>query len=313
VGHRASGIDSVQTMADIGQKGSGMTDGVIYSAGWTLDDIDWSRFEPAKVDAGLLAAVKAASLVEYNAPDYVAYLKRVYQGAPESTIRSIEHWGEEEIQHGLALARWAEIADPSFDFNRAFARFRTQYRPPHFDGAYVSVRGSKRGEMIARCVVESGTSSFYSAIRDATSEPVLKEVAGRIAADEFRHYRLFYDILQGDTEPDLPRWRKLWVAVTRVRESDDDELACAYYCANVPPEREREAPYKRRTYARAYHATAMPLYRRHHIDKLVKMVVKPTGFDPAGRLSGFAGAALWRLLTARSAMIGGAKTGAPLR
>ncbi len=290
-----------------------MTDGVIYSAGWTLDDVDWSRFELAQVDPALLAAVKAAALVEYNAPDYVAYLKRVYLGAPDTTIRSIEHWGEEEIQHGLALARWAEIADPSFDFNRAFARFRTQYRPPHFDGADVSVRGSKRGEMIARCVVESGTSSFYSAIRDATAEPVLKEVAGRIAADEFRHYRLFYDILQGDTEPDLPRWRKLWVAVTRVRESDDDELACAYYCANVPAEREAATPYKRRTYARAYHATAMKLYRRHHIDKLVKMVVKPTGFDPSGRLSAFAGAALWRLLKTRAAMIGDAAAKAPTR
>jgi hypothetical protein len=299
-------------MTEISQE-SLMTDGVIYSAGWTLDDVDWSRFEPAKVNPALLAAVKAASLVEYNAPDYVAYLKRVYRGAPEATIRSIEHWGEEEIQHGLALARWAEIADPSFDFHRAFSRFRTQYRPPHFDSADRSIRGSRRGEMITRCVVESGTSSFYSAIRDATEEPVLKEVAGRIAADEFRHYRLFYDILQGDTEPDLPRWRKLWVAITRVRESDDDELACAYYCANVPPEREADTPYKRRTYARAYHATAMTLYRRHHIDKLVKMVVKPAGFDPSGRLSGFVGAALWRLLTTRAAMIGDPGARAPIR
>jgi rubrerythrin len=290
-----------------------MTDGVIYSAGWTLDDVDWARFEPDKVDDGLLAAVKAASLVEYNAPDYVAYLKRIYKGAPDSTIRSFEHWGEEEIQHGLALARWAELADPSFDFNRAFARFRTKYRPAHFDGADVSVRGSKRGEMIARCVVESGTSSFYSAIRDASDEPVLKEVAGWIAADEFRHYRLFYDILQSDPEPDLPRWRKLWVAVTRVKESDDDELACAYYCGNVPPEREGEMPYKRRTYARAYHAKAMTLYRRHHIDKLVKMVVKPTGFNPSGRLSELAGAALWRLLTTRAAMIGNASAKARAR
>jgi len=281
-----------------------MTDGVIYSAGWTLDDVDWSRFEPAKVDPSLLAAVKAASLVEYNAPDYVAYLKRVYRGAPEQTIRNIEHWGEEEIQHGLALARWAELADPSFDFRRAFARFRTRYRPWHFEGADRSIRGSRRGEMITRCVVESGTSSFYSAIRDASAEPVLKEVAGRIAADEFRHYRLFYDILQSDTEPDLPRWRKLWVALTRVKESDDDELACAYYCANIPPEREDDLPYRRKTYARAYHATAMTLYRRHHIDKLVKMVMKPTGFDPAGRLSELAGAALWHLLTTRAAMIG---------
>ena len=283
-----------------------MTDGVIYAAGWTLDDVDWSRFEPAKVDADLLAAVKAASLVEYNAPDYVSYLKRVFKGAPDATIQRIEHWGEEEIQHGLALARWAELADPTFDFNRAFARFRTKYRPAHFDGADVSIRGSRRGEMITRCVVESGTSSFYSAIRDASAEPVLKEVAGRIAADEFRHYRLFYDILQSDPEPDLPRWRKLWVAVTRVRESDDDELACAYYCGNIPSEHEHAMPYQRKTYARAYHAKAMTLYRRHHIDKLVKMVVKPTGFSASGPLSEFAGAALWRVLTARAAMIASA-------
>jgi hypothetical protein len=277
-----------------------MTDGAVYSAGWTLDDVDWSRFELAKVDGELLAAVKAASLVEYNAPDYVAYLKRVYRDAPADTVRKIEHWGEEEIQHGSALARWAELADPSFDFTRSFARFRALYRPAHFNGAQDSVRGSKRGEMIARCVVESGTSSFYSAIRDATDEPVLKEVAGRIAADEFRHYRLFYEILEAQTEPELPVWRKLWVAATRVKESDDDELACAYYCANVPAERENELPYRRSQYARAYHAKAMTLYRRHHIDKLVKMIVKPAGLNPSGRLSNLASAALWRVLTIRA-------------
>ena len=113
------------------------------------------------------------------------------------------------------------------------------------------MRGSRRAEMVARCVVESGTSSYYSAIRDATDEPVLKEIAGRIAADEYRHYKLFYDTLQKQDEPDMPFWRKLWVAVTRVRESDDDELAYAYYCANVPPEQEAAKPYDRALYSRA--------------------------------------------------------------
>ena len=276
-----------------------MTDGVVYEAGWTLDDVDWSRFDASKTSPALLAAVKAASLVEYNAPDYVAYLKRVYRGAPESTIRRIEQWGEEETQHGLALARWAELADPSFDFNRAFARFRTLYRAAHFEGAQASVRGSRRGEMIARCVVESGTSSLYSAMRDASDEPVLKEVAGRIAADEFRHYRLFYDILQDETEPDLPLWRKLWVAVSRVQESDDDELACAYYCANVPPEDAATTPYRRRVYAKAYQEKLMAFYRRHHIDRLVKMVARPAGLNPSGRLSRIASAVLWRVLRLR--------------
>jgi hypothetical protein len=277
-----------------------MTDGVIYEAGWTLDDVDWSRFDSSKMDPALLAAVKAASLVEYNAPDYVAYLKRVYEGAPESTVRAIEHWGEEEIQHGLALARWAAMADPSFDFQAAFARFRALYRPAHFVSGEGSVRGSRRGEMISRCVVESGTSSLYSALRDAAEEPVLKEVAGRIAADEFRHYRLFYGILQAETEPELPIWTRLWVAFTRLNESDDDELSCAYYCANVPASEAGMRPYRRRVYARAYQAKIMTFYRRHHVEKLVKMVVKPAGLNPSGRLSRWASAALWRVLMLRA-------------
>ena len=102
------------------------------------------------------------------------------------------------------------LADPAFKLDETFARFRKGYRPAHFAKAEdVSVRGSRRGEMIARCVVESGTSSYYTAIKDATDEPVLKEIAGRIAADEFRHYKLFYETLHKQEEPELPFWRKL--------------------------------------------------------------------------------------------------------
>ena len=278
------------------ERDEAMTEGAIYKSGWTLDDVDWSRFDAAKVDPELLAAVKTASLVEYNAPDYVGYLKQVYRDGPASVLARIEQWGTEELQHGRALARWAALADPGFDFGHAFARFHTLYRPAHFANAAGSVRGSKRGEMIARCVVESATSSFYSAIRDATEEPVLKEVTGRIAADEFRHYRLFYDMLDAETEPELPRWRKLWVAITRVTESDDDELACAYYCANIPVEDAATVPYRRRFYVRAYRTKVSALYRRHHVDKMVKMSIKPAGIDPSGRISQFASAALWRML-----------------
>ncbi len=273
---------------------------MIYKAGWSLDDIDWSRFDPSKVDPELLAAVKGASLVEHNAPDYVTYLKRVYDGAPAEKIRRIELWGAEEVQHGMALARWAEMADPTFHFKDAFARFRAGYRPAHFAGGDGSVRGSRRGEMIARCVVESGTSSFYSALRDASDEPVLKEIAGHIASDEFRHYRLFYEMLLSETEADLPLWRKVWVAITRFNESDDDELSYAYYCANVPAEREKDIPYRRSEMARVCQIKLATLYRRHHIDKLVKMVAKPAGIDPSGRVSGLASAALWQVFSLRA-------------
>ena len=86
------------------------------------------------------------------------------------------------------------------------------------------------------------------------------------------------------------------MAATRVNESDDDELACAYYCANVPAAEAAAKPYRRRLYARAYQEKIMAFYRRHHIDRLVKMVVKPTGLNPSGRLSRIASAVLWRLL-----------------
>jgi hypothetical protein len=280
-----------------------MTAEPVYRQGWKLDEVRWDAFQLRAVDSTLLAAIKAAALVEYNAPDYVTYLKRVFHDAGDATLANIERWGEEESQHGRALGRWAETADPSFKLEEAFARFRRGYSPAHFtdQDAEGSVRGSRRGEMIARCVVESGTSSYYSAIRDATDEPVLKEIAGRIAADEYRHYKLFYDTLHKQDEPDMPFWRKLWVAVTRVRESDDDELAYAYYCANVRPEEEEANPYERAHYSRLAARTGMTIYRRQHIQKLVQMVAKVVGANPHGWLANFGGALLWRMMQKKAA------------
>ena len=274
-----------------------MTVATVYKQGWTLDDVHWDWFQPERVDPRMLAAVKAAALVEYNAPDYVTYLKRVFQGAGPETIAAIEQWGVEESQHGLALGRYAELADPSFKLEEAFARFRKGYKPEHFaNGDAVSIRGSRRGEMIARCVVESGTSSYYSAMRDTCEEPLLREIAGRIAADEYRHYKLFYDIQHAQPDPELGFLKRLWIAVGRVRESDDDELAYAYYCANVKPEDEASNPYNRKKYSDISSANGASFYSRKHIQKLVQMVVKAIGADPHGWLAGMAGSLVWRRL-----------------
>jgi hypothetical protein len=279
-----------------------MTVAPVYKQGWTMDDVQWSMFDRTKVEPALLAAVKAAALVEYNAPDYVTYLKRIFANAGPKMLADIEQWGREESQHGQALGRWAEMADPNFKLEESFTRFRKGYSPAHFaDTDSRSVRGSRRGEMIARCVVESGTSSYYSAIRDASEEPVLKEIAGRIAADEYRHYKLFYDTLHAQAEPDLSFWKKLWIAVSRVRESDDDELAYSFYCANVLPEEEAAKPYDRTTYSRLAGRASMAVYNRHHIQKLVQMVIKVVGANPHGWLAAMAGAFLWRRLSAKSA------------
>jgi len=279
--------------------------GAVYSQGWTLDEVRWDLFDVSKVEPWMITAIKAAALVEFNAPDYVSYLKRVLPDPKTQVL--IEEWGAEESQHGRALGRWAEMADPSFNLQETFARFRTGYSPPHFaDDATnaVSIRGSRRGEMISRCVVESGTSSYYSAIRDMTDEPVLKEIAGRIAADEYRHYKLFYETLNEQAEPDLPFWKKLIVAVGRINESDDDELAFAYYCASVPKAREVATPYVRTQCAKESYKTILRIYRRHHVLRLAQMVSKAIGADPQGRMTKAAGGLLWRVLRVRAGLSG---------
>ncbi len=259
---------------------------------WSLDDIAWERFDASAVDAEVVKAVKAAALVEHNSADYVTYLCNVFEGDPEFQAAA-RIWGAEEEQHGKALARWARLADPGFDFEHCLARFRAGYRLPL--EARESVRGSRSAELLARCVVEVGTSSLYSAIRDATEEPVLKAISHRIAGDEFRHYKLFYDHLKRyrAAQP-LGLWRGLRVAFGRVAETTDDELAFAYYCATGD-----RAAYDRKRCSRAYERRAAGLYRFGHIARALAMILKAVGLKPQGRLHKLLVRAAWRLLGLR--------------
>ncbi len=261
---------------------------------WTLESIHWDRFDASKVDLELLRAVKAASLVEGNASDYVDYLREVFKGDAE-TIADIEQWGIEEIQHGDALGRWAELADPSFSFAKAMEAFRAGYKvPPPKDGG--SVRGSRSGEMISRCVVESGTSSYYSAMRDCTEEPVLKEIAANIAADEFRHYKLFYETLLKQSHEHVPFLKRLAVAASRVSEAEDDELAYAFYCGNTPASEIGKSPYDRKTSAGAYTDRVARMYRKHHVKKAAQMIALAVGAKPQGWLARLGSWAVWTRL-----------------
>jgi hypothetical protein len=112
---------------------------------WTLDDIPWERFDAAAVDAEMVKAVKAAAMVEHNSGDYVTYLCNVFEG-DQAFQEAARAWGAEEVRHGKALARWARLADPAFDFEDCFQRFRAGYRLPL--EARASVRGSRSGELL---------------------------------------------------------------------------------------------------------------------------------------------------------------------
>jgi len=245
-----------------------------------LDDIPWAAFEPSQVDPDILDIVKAASMVEYNGGDYAAYLCNIFPDDPDFRAAA-QAWAKEEVQHGQALARWASLADPSFDFEEAFDRFTRGYQLPL--DAERSVRGSRTGELVARCIVEVGTSSYYSALGSASREPVLKAVCRHIAADELRHYKLFYTHLKRYLDMEgIGRWRRLAIALGRINEAEDDELSYAYYAANGGQE-----PYDHKRWCQAYMRRAYGCYRRPHVERAVAMSFKAAGLSPQSRLAGW--------------------------
>src|SRR3546814_9345245 len=92
---------------------------------------------------------------------------------------------------------------------------------------------------------------------DASTEPALKAICRFIAGDELRHYKLFYDHLKRFLEQDkIGTLKRLRLALGRIMETEDDELAYAFYAANnqgEPYDRERNSrAYMRREIGRAH-------------------------------------------------------------
>ncbi len=256
---------------------------------WTLDDIPWEQFDRSKLDPEMVKIAKAACVVEHHSADYGKYLCAVFHDDPGFCADAVA-WAEEEIQHGAALRRYAELADPSFDFDATFARFVAGH--PIDVEASDSIRGSRCGEMVARCIVEAGTSTYYSALRDAAEEPVFKAICKRIGGDEFCHYKLFYTTMKHYRDIEgVGRLSRAKVALGRVFEASDDELPYAYHCGAGEPD-----PYVRRRATLAYASRTFPLYRRDHVQRGVGMMLKAIGIKPQGRLGRIIAALTWLAL-----------------
>lgn len=257
---------------------------------WQIDQVAWDRFDPSKVDPDIVPIVKAAAMVEKNGTDYALYLSSVFRDDP-AFCQAADNWAVEEVQHGDALGQWAKLADPSWDYDAAFARYKAGYVIETTRDT--SLRGSLTGELIARCMVETGTSSYYTALAEGTEEPVLKEICRLIAADEYRHFKLFYDHMKRYlARENLSFPRRFRVAMGRITDSEDDELAFAYHCGN-----ESEAtPYAHDRCIAGYMSRAMGYYRFRHVERGMGMVFKSIGLGPRGRMAGLAARGAWRFL-----------------
>ena len=266
---------------------------------WRIEEVAWDRFDRSKVDPAFVPAVKAAAMVERNGLDYAAYLNGVFHDDPDFR-QAADNWAVEEVQHGDALGKWATLADPEWDYAAAFERYRNGFKID--TEANASIRGSRTGELIARCMVETGTSSYYSAIADAAEEPVLQQICRQIAADEFRHFKLFYDHMRRYLEREnLNFLQRLRIAAGRISESEDDELAFAFHCANESTGKD----YSHEACLAAYLSRAITFYRFRHVERGMGMIFKAVGLPPRGRLSDISARLAWQLLQRRQRRFAG--------
>ena len=260
---------------------------------WRIDEVAWDRFDRSKVDPETVPIMKAAAMVERNGTDYAAYLNSVFHDDP-AFRQAADNWAIEEVQHGDALGKWAMLADPTWDYPAAFARYRDGFKIDLTADA--SVRGSRTGELIARCIVETGTSSYYTAVADATDEPVLQQICRQIAADEFRHFKLFYDHMRRYlARENLSFLQRMRIAAGRVTETEDDELAFAFHCANESA----DMPYDHERCLAAYLGRAFAYYRQNHLARGMGMIFKAVGLPPRGRLSDISTRLAWQLVQRR--------------
>lgn len=158
---------------------------------WQLGEIDFSRIDTARVrDSDALFLVTcSASFVESGSDTYSRNLIDYFADDAEVGDWLHAHWEREELQHGRALQAYVRHVWPEFDWDAAYAGFFAEYATLCTLDELEPTRGQ---EMVARCMVEMATTTYYQALSRTCDEPVLRDLAWRIRSDEVRHYKHFY-------------------------------------------------------------------------------------------------------------------------
>jgi hypothetical protein len=225
----------------------------------------------AAMNEDLLLLLCAASFIESGSDLYTSNLSQFFNDDPEVSAWLNEHWEHEELQHGRALKTYVNYVWPEFDWDRAFASFFEEYSKTCSVEDFEKTRAL---EMVARCVVETGTATLYRAINECSNDPVLKEITDNIRSDEVRHYKHFlkffrkYNRIEGNG-----RWAVLGALTRRVIEikSEDSEIALRHVFTFRYPDQMQNTVQLRQKAARVN-----ALVRRHlSAEMCVKMLLKP--------------------------------------
>ena len=190
---------------------------------WHVNDLDFSAVDLARMRDrdDLFLLVCSASFIESGSDTYTRNLVDHFAGDTEVAAWLVEHWEPEELQHGRALKTYVQHVWPAFDWDAAYADFFAEYSKLCTTDELEPTRAQ---EMVARCIVEMGTTTYYQALSAACDEPVLRDLAWRIRTDEVQHYKHFYRFFLRYQHAENIQRRQviaaLWRRVNELRQSD---------------------------------------------------------------------------------------------
>lgn len=240
---------------------------------WRIEDIPYDRIELARIRdrEDMLFVLAASSFIEHASDTYAGNLADHYRDEPEIAHWLASQWEQEELQHGRALRKYVETVWPAFDWERAYAGFFDEYSKICGAEGYEATHGL---ELAARCVVETGTSTFYKAIRDLADEPVLVGLAEHIRSDEVRHYKHFLQYFDRYQPRERnSRWRIFGALKRRLVEArhSDAEIGLWHAFTVVHPHEARDGE----RFMKMQGRVARMVRDHYPAHQAIKMMLKP--------------------------------------
>jgi hypothetical protein len=156
---------------------------------WILDaDVAWARIDGAlaRTQPDLLDQVRDSALIESYFPVYTTRLIRALWDQIDATsVFSIQLY--ESYKHFYVLNRYLELVNyrPISD-DELVEKRRATLDLPIADGL---------AELARYMISEHFAAYFFLRLSRQAAEPVLAQIAGFIARDEFRHTQFAYDLL----------------------------------------------------------------------------------------------------------------------
>jgi hypothetical protein len=194
-------------------------------------DIEYGAIDKAKVrdNKFLFELLAIGSFIEITSDTYAKNLSEYYADNAEAVEWLQNQWEIEEVQHGKALKAYVEHVWPEFNWEEAYSLFLDEYLPMCKTEAF---QPSKGLEMLARMIVETGTSTAYRSIEsyaNELNEPVLEKLAHFIYKDEVNHYHYFDKYFRFYNSTEKKGRKELVQAILqRLREANSEDVETAF-------------------------------------------------------------------------------------